>query len=152
MASKKTEAKGGGLGTTGEAPSWKPPKTLPEEVGKCIDLLVKARQERKRREAEAKKVSAVEEHIKEHIIETFGREKISGAKGTLGSATLSEKDTPQISDYEAFCEYVKDNDAWDLFQRRPGEVACQARWESGVVIPGVTKFHKKDISLSETKG
>ena len=130
---------------------WHPTPALPDEIGACIDLLVAAKHERKAREVSAEAVKDEERRIEDHILGSFTREGINGARGTLGSVTVREKDIPRIIDYEAFCAYVAKKAAWDLFQRRAGEAACQSRWESGEEIPGVEKFHKKDIALSETR-
>lgn len=127
------------------------PKKLPKELGPCIDLFVAAYRERKAREEKVNDIKRVEDLIEEHIIGLFKGEEINGVKGTKGSVTLKEKDVPKITDFEALCKHIKKNDAWDLLQRRPGEAACQARWEAGEEIPGVEKFLVKKLSLSEAK-
>lgn len=131
--------------------SWQPPKALPKTLGPCIDMLVQARAARKELEAEAESVKQQQKRIEDHIINTFEKQKINGARGKLGSVTLKEKDVPHIEDYEAFCEYVKKNDAWDLFTKRAHETASQARWDAGEEIDGLVKFHKVDLSLTEVK-
>ncbi len=125
--------------------------TLPKTIGACIDLLVAARRERKRREQTVEEAKSEESRIEEHILRSFEKQKINGARGKLGSATLKEKDVPHIVDYEALCAHIKKTGAWDLLQQRPGERACQARWEVGEEVPGVEKFHKLDLTLTEVK-
>ena len=131
--------------------SWQPPKALPKTLGPCIDLLVMAKAARKQLESEAELVKKEQTRIEDHIINTFEKQKINGARGKLGSVSLKEKDVPRIVDYEAFCIYVKKNDAWDLFTKRAHETASQARWDAGEEIDGVEKFHKLDLSLTEVK-
>lgn len=124
---------------------------LPKDLGTCIQLFAAAHRERKRREEHANSIKTVEDQLESHIIDLFTAEDINKVGGSQGTVTLKEKDVPRITDYEALCKHIKKNDAWDLLQRRPGEVACQSRWEAGEEIPGVEKFHVKKLALTETK-
>ena len=47
----------------------------------------------------------------------------------------SEKPAPE--DWNAIHEYIRENDAVDLVQKRLHEGACKLRWDDGVEIPGV---------------
>lgn len=131
--------------------AWKPAKALPKELGDCIDLLVGASRERKRREAYAKEAEKEEARIEEHMIATFEAQKINGARGKLGSVTMQEKDVGKVVDKEALGKWMAKHKAWDLMYGRVVEEACNARWEDGITIDGIEKFHKKRITLSEVK-
>lgn len=130
--------------------SWRGP-TFPKELGACIDLLIKAKKRRKAAEEVVKTAELEEERIEEYLIKTFEKQKIDGAKGKLGSVALKHKDVPRITDYDAFCRYVEKTGSWDLFTKRAHETASQSRWESGVEIPGVERYHKLDLIVTVGK-
>lgn len=53
---------------------------------------------------------------------------------------LVEYDTklaPVANDWVAIHEYIKENDAIDLVQKRLTESAVKLRWDDNIVIPGV---------------
>jgi hypothetical protein len=129
--------------------AWQPAKKLPTKLGDCIDLFAAAYTERKRREAEALEVKKYEDAIEEHIVKLFGAQELNGARGKLGSISLVEKDVPTVTDWDAFYAYIYKNQAWEMLQKRPGDRACQERWDAGEKIPGVDKLHKKDVRLTK---
>jgi hypothetical protein len=124
---------------------------LPKTLGPCIDALVTARRLRRDKEQAVKLAKQTEEKIEDHILATFEKQKIHGAKGKLGSVSLIEKDVPRVTDKEAFGKYVAKHQAWDLIYGKAVEAACQARWEVKEEIDGIEKYHDMRISLSEAK-
>lgn len=130
--------------------AWKP-KPLPKKIGDCIDMVFDAYQARRAKQKEIDALEQEEKRVKEHIINTFKKADIDGARGERGSVSLSEKDVPKVEDWDQFYAHIKKTGDFDLLQRRPGEAACQERWQDGKEIPGVSKFHKVDVKLNEAK-
>lgn len=130
--------------------SWQP-KPLPKTLGESIDAALAVRTARKELEAVIKQMESDETRIEEHIIASFKKSEIEGARGKHGTATLKEKDVPKVVDWDAFYAHIRKTGSFELLQRRPGEGACQERWEAKESIPGVEKFHKVDLHITEGK-
>jgi hypothetical protein len=128
--------------------SWEPAK-LPEKIGDCIDLALRARAKRKALQAKMDVLEAEERRMKEYIIITFKHNEIDGAKGKMGSAAISKKDVPKVVDKELFGKWVAKHKAWDLLYGKAVEEACSLRWEEGLVIDGIEKFHNISVKLTE---
>ncbi len=65
---------------------------------------------------------------------------------TLVEYTATNKPAPE--DWNAIHEYIKENDAIDLVQKRLHEGACIARWDDDVEIPGVGRKLVEKIKVS----
>jgi hypothetical protein len=124
---------------------------FPKKIGSCIDNLVALRSKRKEVEREAESIKDQEKALEEHLLREFGKAALDGARGSKGSAKIDEKDTPRVTDWEAFYAYIHKNKAWELLQKRPGERACQERWEENEEIPGVEKFKVIKLTITEAK-
>lgn len=128
--------------------AWEPPKSLPKEIGACIDLGLRAYAERKKIEEVLKVFDAEYQRIKDHIIDTFEKSEIDGARGKMGSASLVSKDVPKVVDKEAFGKWVAKHEAWDLLYGKAVEEACKTRWEDSIEIGGIEKFHDVKVKLT----
>jgi len=125
--------------------------SIPKTLGGCADKLYQLNE--KKREA-SKKVTAIEEEIKalkEHVIESLPKSKLTGASGKLANVRVVTKAVPQVKDYDKFYNYVKENEAFDLLQRRLSEAAIKARFEEGEKIPGIDFFNVVSVSITKAK-
>jgi hypothetical protein len=60
------------------------------------------------------------------------------ARTEFGTASVNVRYDASCSDPDAFVEFVRKNDAWELMERRAGSVACRAFLEEhGQLPPGV---------------
>lgn len=69
------------------------------------------------------------------------------AGGLQSTATLSEDEVPTVADWDKLNEYIKDNDAFHLYQKR---VAAKAWKEEKAItgdLPGVESFKVLKVSL-----
>ncbi len=126
---------------------------LPKTLGTCVDNLYKLNQEKA---ALTKKFNAEEKVIKEkidaleaHVFETFGKQKLEGGLGKVAKVRIIEKDMPTAKDWGKVYNYIVENDAFDLLQKRLSTKAYADRAESEGGIPGIETFRK--ITLSVTK-
>jgi len=65
----------------------------------------------------------------------------------VGSATIAAKERPFIVDYTLLEQYIVENKATDLLQKRLTESAVKARWEDGIRIPGVGLITEQKLTL-----
>ena len=120
---------------------------LETSIGDLLDRAFDLREERKRLEALAEAVKKNETAALEEVLARLSKDQINGARGKKCSAFLEEKDVPQVADWSAFYAHIQKTGDFDLLQKRPGEKACQARWEAGEKLPGVVPFHLIKVSL-----
>lgn len=68
-----------------------------------------------------------------------------------GGRTIKKdrKSVATIEDFDAICAFIKENDAFELLQKRLSSTAVSERQQAGEVIPGVGKFEQ--IKLKVTK-
>lgn len=86
------------------------------------------------------------------LIQEMREQEISGVGGqTIRLAMDSPTMEPVVKDWTAYYQYIVDNRAFELLERRPGRAACKERWEQGVEIPGVEKFPVYKLSKQGVK-
>lgn len=73
-----------------------------------------------------------------------GATRVSSA---LGTAVLTETTVPQVTDWDTFYQFIKDNDAFHFLQRRVATAAFREAIEAKQEIPGLTPFSQRSINL-----
>jgi len=121
----------------------------PKTIGGCIDLLYKNRAERLELNAKIDALKSAEGALEAHIINSFAKTEIAGAKGKTATASIKTTTVVNTTDWDVYLAYVVKKKAWDLLRKQPAARAVQERWDQGVEVPGVEPFVK--ISLSLTK-
>lgn len=122
---------------------------FPSKLGACVDLAYTLRAERLEIEKQADEVKAKETALKDHIIATFSKADIDGAKGKVASASISRSVKGNVKDWPGVYKYIEKNDAWDLMERRLNNKAYRDRLEAGEAIPGVESFDVVTLSLTK---
>ena len=122
----------------------------PKTIGACIDLCYDLRAKRLEIEKKADTLKEEQKGLEEHIIQTFDKTDIDGAKGSKATAAITRTTVPSIIDYAAFAAYILKTKQLDLLERRASKSACQARWDDKVVVPGVEPFVKIGLSLTKS--
>lgn len=119
----------------------------PESLGSAIDRLFDLNQRLKR-------VGQVEKRIKEQIEEL--EQSVMGAldaqdsvlgSGHRGKATITESVVPNLEDLDALWEYMKENDAPYLLERRVALTAWRELFQQGTLVPGTRSFVKRKVSV-----
>ena len=121
----------------------KQPLTTAEIIARMVEI----RDERR-------KISALDkEYIEEFRplemdlivrLDEQGMEKASTASGT---ASINETVLPQVVDWDEFYEWIKENDAFYMLQKRPAAAAFREHQDSGEEIAGVVPYTKREIGL-----
>lgn len=66
---------------------------------------------------------------------------------TAGTATITENILPTIKDWDALTNYIIENGATHLLQRRVSSAAFRELLDAGIEIPGVEAYTQRQISL-----
>jgi len=128
---------------------------FPAKLGACIDLAYERREKRliqqKEYDEEIAEMKKDEEAISEHIINTFNKSEIEGARGDVCTASISRSIYPTNVQWDKVYAWVKKTGAFEIFEKRISKGAFKERYEAGEKIPGVEAFEKMSLSLTKTK-
>jgi hypothetical protein len=125
---------------------------FPTKLGACVDAAYTLRAKRLEIEKKAEEVKAEETALKDHIIATFSKADIDGAKGKVASASISRSVKANAKDWPSIWEYIVENEAFDLVERRINNKAYRDRLEAGESIPGTESFDVVTLSLTKIGG
>lgn len=126
----------------------------PKQLGEVADIYHIKRAERLAADKVAAKLKAEESMAEALLIAQMTKQEVSAAGGKLLRVSLNTNDpdyVPTVKDWTKFYDYIKENDAFELLERRPGKAACRERWDDGKAIPGVEKFPVYKLSRNEVK-
>tara|TARA_R110002167_G_scaffold42421_5_gene128746 strand:+ start:1187 stop:1570 length:384 start_codon:yes stop_codon:yes gene_type:complete len=100
---------------------------------------------------EVKELKEKEDLFKDELINTLkANPELKGIVGNLCKITLKDPtERPIVKDWDAFYQYIYNNKAWDLLQRRVGERAVIDRWLEGEVIPGIESIEVQNLSITK---
>jgi hypothetical protein len=87
-------------------------------------------------------------NIEQELISEMNLEGLSLARTDFGTVSVTKTDVASVKDWPAFEEYVYENRALYLLQRRPADVAYREEIAAKGSIPGVETFTKVNLSLT----
>ncbi len=156
-----------------EAKKVAKPIKIPKTTGACADRLFTLRAEKAVLTAQIAKIAEVEGAIEAHLIYSLPADDAEGVVGKLATVRIVSKVVPLAEDWPklygfivlqaikaAKCfktteqeklatQLIVEHAPWDLIQRRVSGPAVKDRWTAGVAIPGISKFNKKDVTLTK---
>lgn len=119
-------------------------------IGTLIDGLYALRSRRLELTKEVENMKSQETTMRQQIImelDNIGLAKASGTEATVG-ITMSIQ--PEIEDWDAVHKYIRENDRFDLLQKRISVVAWRDLInEEGTLVPGTLVTEVRDISLTK---
>jgi hypothetical protein len=115
------------------------------ELNEIIKRFNNIREERLTMQRRTDKLKEQENDLKGQVIVALKESGLNKA----ANVKLQLKPKPVAKDWNAIHEYIIEHDAWDIMQRRLGEVAIRDRWENDEAIPGVDKFPVDDLSVGK---
>jgi Cft2 family RNA processing exonuclease len=121
-------------------------------VNKVIEAYLKLRSQKESIESEAKeKVMGIKEQmikLEAWIKNRADEEGVDSFKTAKGTAFLTTTDFAQVADWDATLEFIKDNDAYDLLEKRVSKKAVRGYIEEEKVVPsGVNYGTRIDINV-----
>lgn len=121
---------------------------LPESMGASADLLHEVRDMRLLLDKLASAVKSRESEIQEHIIQNLSSGDDTGAAGKKYRVQIKTSDKPRPDDWGKIHQWIKDNNRFDLLQKRLSDKAVMEVLEDGN-IPGMDIMVSKSISLTK---
>ena len=122
------------------------------QISKVIDTYLKLRGEKETVEAEAKeKVSKIKEQmakLEAYIKERADEQGVDSFKTKVGTAFLTTVDFAQVADWDATLEFIKDNEAYDLLEKRVSKRAVRGYIEEQKEVPaGINYGTRIDVNV-----
>lgn len=121
----------------------------PKSIGACIDKLYRLKEKRRAIESQADEVKKEENALEEHILETFSKSDLDGARGKVATAGVTRTTVPTVKDWDQLYAYIKEHDAFDMLQRRVSTSAYRERLYAEEPVPGVESFEVVKLSLTK---
>lgn len=122
-----------------------------QSIGQTIDSLYELRAKRLALGKQIDDMKAQESKLRVIIITQLRELGLDGGKGSLATASITSSREARVTDWPALWKWMKENDAFDMVQKRVAVTAARARWDEGVVIDGVEEFELDDLSLTKRK-
>ena len=116
-------------------------------VGSLIDELYELGLRKKEIEAQLNDLKAEIEEREKVVMGLLDQQEITLGRGRVGKVSITENVVPNVVDWEAFGQYVIENGALYLMERRPSVKAWRELHESGDTPPGTTPFTKRGLSV-----
>ena len=119
------------------------------DLGTAIDKLYELRSQRLDVEKVVKTMKSDELALRVHIKQMLDSINLDGAKGSAATAAVITSVDPVAKDWLQIYEFIRENDAFDMLQKRLSSIAVKERWESGILVPGIEKFDNWDLSITK---
>lgn len=97
-----------------------------------------------------KRLAALKEerdHIEKHAATALALIGVKSAQTQYGTLGLSSTKVATIEDWESFTEFVTENNAFHLLERRPAQAGCRELMQDGETIPGIKPFIKTKLTF-----
>ncbi len=124
---------------------------MSEEPKKISELLARMFEIRAERKAISERDSELVEEwgaLEQAVMTRLDEEGSLSVSSPLGSATITEQVVPMAEDWDAIEEYIYENRALHVLQRRVATGAFRELQQAGQPIPGTRPLTKRSISLT----
>lgn len=118
------------------------PKVTDLPSGKLVDAYIQLRDRRAKRKAayenEDESDKLKQEKIEGILLQRFREEGIDSVKSPAGTAYTLTRTSATVADGEAFFNFCRENDAWELVDKRANKTAIVAyKEENNDLPPGI---------------
>ena len=81
------------------------------------------------------------------LIIRFEEQGMTKASTLAGTVSITETVLPQVTDWDAVYEHIRDTGDFYLLQKRPAAAAFRELHQADIQVPGMDAYTKKSISL-----
>jgi hypothetical protein len=120
-------------------------------MGELIDGMSDVMDAIDKLEAKIKKLNGDYNELESDLMASFEKARVNKAAGKKASASLGSSRHPNITDMEAFNNYIMKHRAFDLYQRRINSKAYFDRLENKDAVPGVKVFEKFKVKVTRKR-
>lgn len=130
-----------------------PGAPIPPNMGAVADEYALTRKFRLAMEKIVEPVKQRESELREHMIRNLEKTRDqggdTGAAGRLYRVQIKDKETPKVSDWAAFHQFIAVNNRFDLLQKRTSDKAIMDMVEADQLPPGIETVLVPDVSVTK---
>lgn len=124
-------------------PKLQPPATL----GSMIDQMFAIRQQRAELSTEDKKLSAEYEALGAQVMALLDEQGTTMSRAATASAVITEEEVAQVEDWDAVYNYIVENEAFFLLQRRFNNAPWRELRANGDEVPGTAPVKVRKVAV-----
>ena len=121
-----------------------------EQLGSLIDSLYNLRAQRLDLARKVDALKAEEETRRYQLLEMLQKYGLAKASGLIATVGQVHKVEPLVSDWDEVWGYIRENNRFDLLQKRLSAPAWRELEEGGILVPGTVRQDIFDISLTKS--
>jgi hypothetical protein len=126
-------------------------------VEQVVETYLKLRRKKEAVENETKDrvadIKAKMTMLESWLMQKAGEDGVTSFKTTAGTAFVTTTDFANVADWDAVLTFIKENDAFDMLEKRVSKTAVRAHMdETGDVPPGITYGSKIGINVRKASG
>jgi hypothetical protein len=126
-------------------------------VEQVVETYLKLRRKKEAIEAETKDrvadIKAKMTKLESWLMQKADEDGVTSFKTPAGTAFLTTTDFANVADWDAVLTFIRENDAFDMLEKRVSKTAVRAHMdETGDVPPGITYGSKVGINVRKASG
>jgi hypothetical protein len=126
-------------------------------VEQVVETYLKLRRKKEAVENETKDrvadIKAKMTKLESWLMQKADEDGVTSFKTTAGTAFVTTTDFANVADWDAVLTFIKENDAFDMLEKRVSKTAVRAHMdETGDVPPGITYGSKIGINVRKASG
>lgn len=119
----------------------------PLSTGAIIAKMDEVREERRAIARRDKELIEEWRSLEMELIIRLDEQGMLKAATSAGTASITETVLPNVVDWDALFDHIKETGDFYLLQKRPAAAAFRELLASGIDIPGIEPYTKREISL-----
>jgi len=120
---------------------------MSQTLGSKIDELYELRERKRELTAELKTVEELMDQLDASIQGDLNGLGLTLGRGTRASVSITETEVPSAVDWDDIYQWMKDNDAPYLLERRLSASAWRELKAAGELVPGTETFVRRKLSV-----
>jgi hypothetical protein len=121
-------------------------------VGDVIRTYMKLRDQKAAVEGEVKeRLAAIKgkmEKLEAYLKTQMDAQGLTSFKSDYGTAFLTTTDYANVADWDAVLDFIRDNDAYDMLEKRVSKIAVRGYIETNKAVPpGITYGTKLEVNI-----
>jgi len=118
-----------------------------QPLGRIIDRMKLLRDQRRDLAAHDKELKEEFDSLKEEVILRCREEEQDGARGKTATAVITQQTVAKATDWDSYLEWVKENDAYYLFERKIKAAPFKELVDMGEIPDGTEPLTVYNVSL-----
>ena len=119
----------------------------PMTPGEIIAEMIQIRDEKSRLKEREKALNEIWRGLEAQLMEAGDKMGMKRMSSDIATATITEETLPMVDDWDSVYRYIVENDACHLLQRRVSAAVFRELQDSGIDVPGLSRYVQRKISL-----